>query len=50
MASIRSLGGEELQESTAIKYCLSVIQLSVDNLATFSTAVGVVDGIVLMQN
>ena len=44
----RSVGGEkskELEELAAKETCLSVIQLSVDDPATFSTAVGVVDGI-----
>ena len=49
IATSRSVGGEnskELEESAAKESCLSVIQLSVDDPATFSTAVGVVDGIV----
>ena len=49
IATSRSLGGEkskELEELAAKEACLSVIQLSVDNPATFSTAVGVIDGIV----
>jgi len=49
IATSRSLGREkskELEELAAKETCLSVIQLSVDNPATFSTAVGVVDGIV----
>ena len=36
----------ELEELAAKETCLSVIQLSVDDPATFSTAVGEVDGIV----
>ena len=35
-----------MEELAAKETCLSVIQLSVDDPATFSTAVGVVDGIV----
>ena len=50
MASSRSSAGEELEELTVIEYCLSVIQLSIDDLAKFSTSVGVVDKIILMQN
>ena len=49
IATGRSVGGEkskELEELAAEETCLSVIQLSVDDPATFSTAVGVVDGIV----
>ena len=49
IATSRSLGGEkskELEELAAKESCLSVIQLSVDNPATFSTAVSTVDGIV----
>ena len=49
IATSRSVGGEkskELEELAAKESCLSVIQLSVDDPATFSTAVGVVDGIV----
>ena len=45
----RSVGGEkskELEELAAKETCLLVIQLSVDDPATFSTEVGVVDGIV----
>ena len=49
IATSRTVGGEkskELEELAAKETCLSVIQLSVDDPATFSTAVGVVDGIV----
>ena len=49
IATSRSVGGEkskELEELAAKETCLSVIQLSVDDPATFSTAVGEVDGIV----
>ena len=49
IATCRSLGGEkskELEELAAKEACLSVIQLSVDDPTTFSTAVGIVDGIV----
>ena len=49
IATSRNVGGEkskELEELAAKETCLSVIQLSVDDPATFSTAVGVVDGIV----
>ena len=49
IATSRSLGGEgskELEELAAKETCLSVIQLSVDDPATFSTAVGEVDRIV----
>ena len=49
IATSRSLGGEksnELEELAAKETCLSVIQLSVDDPATFSTAVGVVNGVV----
>ena len=49
IATSRSVGGEkskELEELAAKETCLSVIQLSIDDPATFSTAVGEVDGIV----
>ena len=49
IATSRSLGREkskELEELAAKEDCLSVIQLSIDNPATFSTAVGKVDSIV----
>ena len=49
IATCRSVGGEkskELEELAAKETCLSVIQLSVDDPATFSTAVGEVDRIV----
>ena len=49
IATSRSLGGEkskELEELAAKETRLSVIQLSVDDPATFSTAVSEVDGIV----
>lgn len=46
IATSRSLGGEkssELEELASKEACLSVIQLSVDNPATFSDAVSAVD-------
>ena len=49
IATSRSIGGEkskELEELTTKETCLSVIQLNVDDPATFSTAVGEVDRIV----
>ena len=49
IATSRSVGGEkskELGELAAKETCLSVIQLNVDDPATFSTAVGEVDRIV----
>ena len=49
IATSRSLGedkSKELEELAAKEACLSVIQLSVDDPATFPTAVGIVDGIV----
>ena len=49
IATSRSLGGEkskELEELAAKEACLSVVQLSVDDPATFSAAVSAVDGIV----
>ena len=49
IATSRSLGGDkskELEELAAKETCLSVIQLDVDDPATFPTAVGMVDGIV----
>ena len=49
IATSRSLGEEkskELEELAAKEACLSVVQLSIDDPATFPTAVGVVDGLV----
>ena len=49
IATSRSLGGEkskELEELAAKESCLSIVQLNVDDPATFPTAVGIVDGIV----
>ena len=49
IATSRSLGEDKskrLEELAAKEACLSVIQLSVDDPATFPTAVSTVDGIV----
>ena len=49
IATCRSLGVEqskELEELATRDSCLSIIQLNVDDPATFPTAVGIVDGIV----